>query len=111
MPRRSLVDRLPRGEGDAEGLEEKVAESMKESRGKAGGLTWILVYDFLEVRENSARVRKFYRNLKKIDGGSRWTDSELVFEDGERALLARDLASACGGKVRLYVGVEISPDP
>ncbi|KXB04910.1 hypothetical protein AKJ50_01905 [candidate division MSBL1 archaeon SCGC-AAA382A13] len=69
---------------------------------------WILVYDFVNTRENSSEVRKFYRNLKKLDGGERWTNSELVFREAENAVLVRDLADSCGAKTRLYVGMEVS---
>lgn len=75
-----------------------------------GNNVWILVYDFLEVRENSDKVRKFYRNLKKLDGGYRRTDSEIIFNDLEEALLARELAERCGAKTSMYGGVEISDD-
>jgi len=79
-----------------------------EKDGDESALVWILVYDFANVRENSAKVRKFYRKLKKLGVECRRTDSELVFESFERAVMVKELAVACGARTDLYGGVEVS---
>lgn len=85
-------------------------ERVRKELDRKENLVWILVYDFSDVRENSGNVRKFYRELKKLEGGRRRTNSELVFDDFEQALLVKELASGCGAEVMLYGGLEIYSD-
>ncbi len=87
-----------------------MTERVREGVSGDEGPVWILVYDFSKVRKNEGKVRKFYRELKKMDFGHRRTNSELVFDEFEKALLVKELALDCGAKAVLYGGVEVSSD-
>lgn len=89
-------------------LESMAIETIREKIFDEEKVVWVLVYDFTDVRKNSGKVRKFYRELKKSEEWTRKTDSELVFANFENALLIKELASSCGAKTRLYGGIEIS---
>jgi len=88
-------------------IEKAIKEEVKKEVTKGDSLVWLLIYDFTEVKNNSAKVRMFYRKIKNIEDGSRKTDSEIVFQNLEDALRVKELASSCGAKVSLYGGVEL----
>ncbi len=91
-------------------LESVMTEKVRGAVNEDGDLVWILVYDFPKVRENKSKVRKFYRDLKKLESGRRRTNSELIFDKFEDALMVKELALSCGAIVVLYGGVEVSSD-
>ncbi len=88
-------------------IEKSIRKEIKENLANDEPLIWLLIYDFTEVRNNSSKVRKFYRKIKNINAGSRKTDSEIAFQNLEDALRVKELAINCGAEVTLYAGIEL----